>query len=181
MDTSLIVSLALLAVLVFWAIGAYTRLSGLRAALTSTWKEFEVPLRRRQELLPPMLASLRVSMPQEVPALDALIAPGEQVSRDAEVLRQKPGDAQAATKLRTDEQHLQAALTRMRSLVDLHPDAAAQEPVAKGLVELAALDERMQFRRQLFNQAVHRYNTAIAQFPTSLLAPLFRFAPAGSL
>lgn len=181
MDTSLIVSLVLLGILGFWAVGAYTRLTALRGAIGAAWRQFDEPLRRRHELLPPVLSRLRDSMPQELPALDALIAPSEQVLQGADALRQRPGDAEAAARLRSDEQRLDAALVRLRSLLDLHPEAASEEPVAQALTELGRLDERLRFRRQLFNQAVARYNEAIAQFPTSLLAPMFRFAPAGGL
>lgn len=181
MDTPLIVSLGLLAVLGFWVVGAYSRLSALRADVVAAWRQFEEPLRRRHELLPPMLARLRTTMPDEVPSLDALIGPGEQVALDAEQLRARPLDAEAATRLHGDEQRFVAAMVRLRSLLDLHPDARDEEPVTIALAELGTLDERMRFRRQTFNQAVARYNEAITQFPTSLLAPLFRFVPAGAL
>lgn len=181
MDKSLIISLGLLAVLGFWAVGAYSRLAGLRAAIVGAWKQFEEPLRRRHELLPPMLARLRSAMPQEIPALDALIAPSEQVAQAAEQLHARAVDVDAAARLRGDEQHLMAAMVRLQSLIEMNPEAGGDEPVAAALAELATLDERLRFRRQLFNQAVARYNEAITQFPTNLLAPLFRFAPAGAL
>ncbi len=181
MDTSLTVSLLLLALLGFWMIGAYNRLVGLRGGIVAAWKEFEAPLRRRHELLPPLLSGLRQGLPQEQPAIDAVLAASEQLAGAAEALRARSVDTAAAEHLRRVEQTLGAALTRLRALLEHHPEATEDESVGAALGELTTLDERLRFRRQLFNQAAQRYNVAIAQFPTSLLVPLFRFVPAGSL
>ena len=57
----------------------------------------------------------------------------------------------------------------------------ADAPVAAWRAEIDTLEQKLQFRRQLYNQAAHKYNDAVRQFPTRLLMPLFRFAPAGTL
>jgi LemA protein len=181
MDTSLIVSLALSAVLGFWMVGAYNRLLGLRGAIGEAWKQFEEPLRRRHALLLPLVAGLREPMAREQSALDAVLVASEQVAAAADALRPRTVDEEAVAQLRRAEQLLTAALTRLRALLEHHPLADSEDLVGPTLTELATLDERLVFRRQLFNQAVQRYNVAIAQFPTRLLAPLFRFAPGGAL
>lgn len=181
MDTPLTVSLAVSAVLAFWAIGAYNRLLGLRSAIAEAWKQYEEPLRRRHALLLPLVSRLRGPMAQEQSALDAVLVASEQVAAAADALRPRTIDEEAAARLRKADQALVPALTRLRALLEHQTLDEADDLVEPTLAELLTLDQRLVFRRQLFNQAVQRYNAAITQFPTRLLAPLFRFWPAGGL
>ena len=69
----------------------------------------------------------------------------------------------------------------MHSLLEPHAADELDTELAHAIAELAAIEQQLVFARQLFNTAALSYNQAVHQFPTSMLAPLFRFAPAGQL
>lgn len=169
------------AVLLFWVVGAHNRLVGLRNAIAQAWGQIEEPLIRRHELLPEVVGALRDLVPAEQPALDAVIAASAQTAAAAASVRRKPTDAGAVASLALAEQVLAGATARLRGLLEHDRNLSDQAGMLEQLTELTVLDQRLSFRRQLFNQAVHHYNEAAAQFPTSLLTPLFRFELARSL
>lgn len=181
LNQPLILALLLLAVLMFWAIGAYNRLMGLRDAIAEAWRQIDEPLKRRHELLPELLRALREPLHTEHRALDAVLAASEQTIAAAASVRPHPGEIGAVASLVLAEQVLAAALARLRALLDQQPALLTDERIAAHLQELSVLDQRMQFRRQLFNQAAHHYNEAVHQFPTNMLVPLFRFGASGTL
>ncbi len=174
-------SVLVLAVLVFWAIGAYNRLMAHRNAIGDAWRQVDEPLRRRHEVLPELVSLLREPLPTEHRALDAVLAASEQVIASAAAVRRRPGDRDSVSGLALAERVLAAALERLHALLEQHPGLKGEPQVDTHVSELSVLDQRLVFRRQLFNQATHRYNEAVRQFPTSLLVPLFRFEPAGTL
>jgi LemA protein len=179
LTTPLVVTLAIFAVLLFWAVGAYNRLVALRNAIGDAWAQIDEPLRRRRELLPQLVTALRETLPGEHGALDAVLAASEQAHAASLAVRPRPGEPGAIDSLLLAEQVLAGALARLRALLDSQPPAEA--PVAAWRAEIDTLEQKLQFRRQLYNQAAHNYNDAVRQFPTRLLMPLFRFAPAGTL
>lgn len=169
------------AILLFWSIGAHNRLVALRSAIGQAWAQIDEPLQRRHVLLPALVTLLRPQMPQEHGALDAVLAASGQTLAAAGAVQRRPGDADAAATLVIAEQTLAAALQRLQTLLEPQPDLLALPEVVDCRSELNVMEQRLIFRRQLYNQAVHRYNEAVRQFPTNLLTPLFRFAPAGLL
>lgn len=180
-NTPLILTLLLAGVLVFWMIGAHNRLMGLRNGIGQAWAQIEETLIRRHELLPEVVAALREPLAAEHLTLDGVLAANAQAIAAAAAVRRQPSDSGAVASLALAEQVLSGALHRLRTLFELDRNLSDTDGMLERLTELTVLDQRLAFRRQLFNQAVHHYNEATRQFPTSLLAPIFRFAPAGSL
>jgi len=179
LSTQLAVTVAALAVLLFWAVGAHNRLVALRNAIGEAWAQLDEPLERRHELLPRLVALLREPLADEPAALDAVLAASEQARAAALAVRRAPGDAGAIASFNVAEQVLAASLMRLNGLLRPLPQDDAERAACR--TEIAAVEHRLAFRRQLYNQAAHGYNEAVQQFPTSLLMPLFRFAPAGTL
>jgi len=79
------------------------------------------------------------------------------------------------------EQVLATARSRLAAVLDARPELRTIDGMAGPLAELEAIEQRLAFRRQVFNQASHQYNEAVGQFPTRLLTPFFRFGAAGRL
>lgn len=181
MDTPQIITLFVLAVLMFWAVGAYNRLVGLRNTIGGAWAQIEVQLRRREDLLPSIVAALRAPFAGDSNVLDAVLAASDQASAAASAVHPRPGEAGAVASLALAEQVLAGSVARLHALLDRYPAQAGDGQLAAGLRELAAIEQRLDFARQLFDAAAHGYNLAVHQFPTRLLAPLFRFGPAGRL
>jgi LemA protein len=165
------------ALLIFWMLGAYNRLVGLRNAIIAAWAQVDEPLQRRSQALLALAEGLREPLADEAGALEALRAAQAQLQTAADALRRRPAMAARAQTLSAAEATLAAALARVLALQEQRPSLAAIEPLAV-LQESA---QRIGFARQLFNDAVHAYNEAVRQFPTRLLSRLFGFGNAGPL
>lgn len=181
MSTGQLVSLVVAAVLVFWVIGAYNRLVGLRNAIAAAWAPIDTALKRRHEIVPTLLAELRAELPDEHRTFDALLAASVQVAACSDAVRARPSTARPVASLALAEGVYAGAVARLVALVEQHPRLAAKDAVAPLLAELKEIDGRLVFSRQWFNDAAAVYDEAARQFPTSLLAGLFRFGAAGRL
>jgi len=181
MDTLQVVSLLVAAVLFFWAVGAYNRIVEMRNAIGRAYQQVHAHLERRHALVGDMVTALRPVLHNEHGTLDAVLAASAQVQAAAAAVRPRPGAAEPVAQLLLAEQMLAGSLVRLRALIDLNREPVADAQVGPLADELASIDDKMVFARQLFNAAVQGYNEAVHQFPTRMIAPLFRFAPAGRL
>ena len=182
MNTTQTVTLLVLAVLMFWAVGAYNRIVEMRNAIASAYVQVDAQLRRRHELLPQLVSALRPRLDADHGVFDSVLAASEQAHvAAAAAARARPGAARAVASLALAEQALARMLGRMHVLLQQQPHAEIDPALAGVIAELAAVDQQLLFARQLFNAAALSYNHAVQQFPTSMLAPLFRFRPAGQL
>jgi len=173
--------LALAAVLVFWMVGGYNRLVALRTAIGQAFAQLEPLLQQRRQALEPLVALLKPAL-HEADAADALQGALLQVQAAAEAVRSKPVATDSVATLVTAEQTLAAALARVFALLEHHPGLRDQAPeVAHAHSELASLEPKLAFARQLFNAAADQYNDAACQFPTSVLKALYGFGVAGRL
>jgi LemA protein len=173
--------LGLLAVQVFWMVGAYNRLVSLRSAIGGAWAKVDEALRQRAQAADPLLAALREPMAAEHGALDATLAALADVKRTATVMGARPVVAENAAAWVTAEASLSATASRLFALLEHSEALGRQEDVRLNTRNWRDADARLAFARQLFNEAAEAYNAAIALFPTRLLAPMFRFGPAGRL
>jgi LemA protein len=175
MTTSTIAWIALAAVLVFWAVGAHNRLVALRNEIVRAFGPLDEQFRLRQQLLRKQAGELTDSGAAQPVDLEALQAALMQADAACAHARVHPGAAGAIASLRLAEEVL--ASTRQR----LTAAAAADPAMAELATRLAAGDASLAFTRESFNAAVGAYNAAVRQFPTWLVAALFRFRPAGLL
>jgi len=181
MSTQQLLLIAAAALLVFWMLGAHNRLVELRNAIIAAWAQVDEPLQRRAATLPPLVAALRFHLPEEQGALDAVLAAQTPLQQAAGALRARPALAPRAAALAGAEASLQAALSRLLALLEQRSELAAADDLAPHIAELRDATQRLAFARQLFNDAVGRYNEAARQFPTRLLSALFGFGAAGTL
>ena len=163
------------AVLLFWAVGAYNRLVGLRNALVRSFAPVDAQFHHRHELLLGLadtLAARLADTPQPVEALRAACAQAEAACQRA---RTRPGAPGVITSLRLAEDILGDARLRL-------PAQALADPALVELnAALTAGDNTLAFARRQFNDSVNEYNHAVRQFPTWVVAGLFRFDRAGTL
>lgn len=172
------------AVLVFWGVGAHNRLVRLRQAIVAAFAPVEEQFRQRNALLQQQLDALAApdaaaAEADPATAAEALLAPLRaactQAAHACEHARGRPGAAGAITSLRLAEEILTEARARVAPLAQ-----AGSVPAALN-AEIAAADGMLGFARRKFNDTVDEYNAAVRQFPTVLIAGLFRFRPAGRL
>ena len=166
-----------LAVLLFWAVGAYNRIVRLRSAAIQAFRPLDADLVRLMALLGECEEAL-VTVPGEpVQARTALQAATLQLGVSLAVARTQPLQAEAAAALSTARQVVDAAsLSAARQLAENAPESRPQ-----WLEQLEHHQASSEQAQQQFNQAVQQYNDAIAQFPARLLAWLFGFQPGRTL
>lgn len=163
-----------LAVLLFWAVGAYNRLVGLRSALVTSFAMVDAQFRHRHGLL---LRLADVLEPRaDAQPLEAFRAACAQAEAACSRARLRPVMSGLVTSLRLAEDILADARRRLPAA-----PAAADDELGALLSELVASDSTFAFARRQFNEHVQAYNRAVRQFPTWLLAGLFRFRVAGTL
>lgn len=175
MTNQTLVLLVLAAVLVFWAVGAHNRIVALRNEIVRAFTPLDEQFRLRQQLLRKQagqLADTGAVPPADLEALQAALMQADAACAHARV---HPGAAGAIASLRLAEEVLGA--TRQR----LAAPTAADPELAELATRLAAGEASLAFTRERFNAAVAAYNAAVRQFPTQLIAAVFRFRPAGQL
>jgi LemA protein len=175
METSGILFWAVAAVLLFWAVGAYNRLVGLRNALVRSFAPVEAQFRHRQALLLNLADALAARLADSPQPVEALRAACGQADAACQQAHNRPGAPGVITSLRLAEDILGDARQRLPA------QALADPSLAELIAELTAGDSTYTFARRQFNQSVDEYNDAVHQFPTWVIAGLFRFRRAGTL
>lgn len=181
MTTSTIVLMAILAVIVFWAVGAYNRLIRLKNIIANAFGQIDVQLKRRYDLIPNLVEAAKKYLSHERETLEAVIAARNQAKSASDTVRSKPTDAQAVMTLAVAEQTLSSSLGHLFALNEAYPDLKADKTIQDLSEELTSTENKVGFARQAFNDAVLDYNNAQGQFPAVLVAKMFSFAPSAML
>ena len=125
--------------------------------------------------------SVRAFVEHSPEALDAVTAACGQLQVACDTVRARPSAARPMTSLRLAEETLANARTRLNAELPAKPELLAGLAVSVLGEELAAADSTLGFARRQFNEATQNYNDALDQFPTWVIAGLFRFRGAGTL
>jgi len=181
MPSEFIYALIAAAVLMFWIVGAYNRLTAMRNDIGAAWAKIDESLKARATAATPLLAALQEPMTAEAGALDAVQAALRDAAQAANAMGSKPMVEAHAAAFATAESNLSAASTRLLALIDQHAELRFESTVAEGTLAWRDANSRLSFARQLFNEATQAYNAAIAIFPTRWLVSMFRFDKAGRI
>lgn len=169
-----------LAVCGFWMVGAHNRIVALRSVITETFGAVDQLLIRRETALAALAEQLWALWPNGRATLDALSAARMQLQSSAQAVRSRPTRAPLVASLAAADNALGATIARLLNQIEAEPELNTHDEVAAQLLALFALGPQLLEARQRFNAASADYNAAITQFPTRLLAPVFRFEAAGS-
>lgn len=182
MDAALIGWLVAAVVLLAWVVGAYNRVVALRAAIVAAWAQVEEAIQRRERLVASLALRLRGLLPDGHGTLDAVVASLAQCRADVAAVGRRPlKQAQALTGLAQHEAALGEAVADMHRAIERVAALRKDAPLAAARAEIDGAVARVVATRQWFNDAATAYDTAIAQLPTRLLAPLFGFRRIGRL
>jgi LemA protein len=150
------------AVAAFLVVAGYNTVVGLRNRADKAWANVEVALRQRHDQLPALVAAVRDVMAFEQEVL-------EEVARQRARWRaEDPVPAQGAVSGATSR-----AVRSLFAVMERYPEVRSAQNVLRLQAEIERLEEQIADRRELYNDQVFRYNTAIATLPMLLLAPLF--------
>ncbi|HEY6224526.1 MAG TPA: LemA family protein [Gemmatimonadales bacterium] len=168
-----VILLIILGVIVLYGIGAYNGLIGLKNQTLNAFKQIDVQLKRRHDLIPNLVNAVKGAMDFEKSTLEAVIqARNQAVSAGANA-----GPA-AMKQVAAAENQLTAALSRFNVVVEQYPQLKATGNVAQLQEELTSTENRISFARQAYNDTATQYNTKQQQFPTNLFAGIARATPA---
>src|SRR5574338_1534689 len=167
-----IVLLVVVVVLGLWIVGAYNRLISLRNSVLNAWKQIDVQLKRRHDLIPNLVSTVKGAMQFERETLEAVVAARNQAIKVQQAPGAHVGEIAAA------ESQLTGALGRLLAVVEAYPDLKATGNVAQLQEELTSTENKIAFARQLYNDTATQYNTVQQQFPTNLVAGMASASPA---
>jgi LemA protein len=163
----LIVLLVLVVAVGLWIMGAYNGLIALRNGTLNAWKQIDVQLKRRHDLIPNLVNTVKGAMEFERGTLEAVIS-----------ARNRAVGASGVKETAAAEGELTQALGRLFALTEAYPDLKANANIAQLQEELTSTENRVGFARQHYNDVATQYNTRQAQFPTNLVAGLANASPA---
>lgn len=181
MNTSNLIVLAVAALLLFWAVGAYNRLVRLRNEIGNAFAQIDVQLKRRHDLIPNLVEVARKYMEHERETLERVSAARAQVMAARDLVKARPNQPGPIMSLGMAEGVLASAMGRLQAVMEAYPDLKADERMRDLSEELTHTENKVAFSRQLFNDASLDYNNAAHQFPTNLVARLFGFQTAPML
>jgi LemA protein len=162
-----LVLLLVVVALAIWAVASYNRLVGLRNQAQNGWRQIDVQLKRRHDLIPNLVNAVRGSMDFERDTLTAVM--------DARAKAQTAtGPADAAQK----EGQLTQALGRLLAVAENYPVLKSNDNVKMLQEELSGTENKVGFARQFYNDIATKFNTAQEVFPTNVFAGMFGFKPA---
>ena len=148
-----------------WAVFIFNRLTRLRQLGDNAWADIDVQLKRRHDLIPNIVAVVQGHAGYERSTLEALVA--------ARGRALQASDSGPATRAR-EEDPLAGALQRVVAVAEAYPELKAAASYAGLQTSLTDVEEHLQNARRYYNAVVRDFNTAIAQFPSGIIAGLMR-------
>src|SRR6202165_4357359 len=158
------VLLVLAVVVVLWVIAAYNGLISLKNHTLNAFKQIDVQLKRRHDLIPNLVSAVRGAMDFEKGTLEAVIQARNQA------VKVNAAGPDAVKQISQAENALSGALSRLMVVVEQYPQLKATGNIAQLQEELTSTRSKVAFARQLYNDTATQYNTKQQQFPTSLVA-----------
>ena len=165
----MLIAIAVVAVLVvLFAILTYNGLVRLRLQTQNAWSDIDVQLKRRHDLVPNLVETVKGYATHERGTLESVTA-----ARTAAVAAASAGPAERAAA----EAHLSSALRGLSVAVEAYPELQASGGFRDLQAQLAQIEDAIQNARRYYNAVVREFNAKIMQFPSNLVAGSFGFQP----
>ncbi|HLB39700.1 MAG TPA: LemA family protein [Actinomycetota bacterium] len=158
------IAVAVVVLVVVWAIWAFNRLVKYRNRVDEGWSQIDVQLRRRYDLIPNLVAAVRGYAAHERTVFEVVTKARAQ----AETASGVAGQADA-------ENAVTSGLRQLLAVAENYPDLRANENFLALQEELTGTESKIAYARQYYNDQVRLLNTAIQSFPSSVLAGVFHF------
>ncbi len=163
---ALLIGLGVLVVIALIVILLYNRLVAIRNQVGNAWKQIDVQLKRRHDLIPNLVEVVKDYMSYEQETLRQVIE-----ARNQAVKATSPAAAMQA------ENVLSGAMGRLFAVMEAYPDLKANQNVGRLMEELAGTENKISFARQFYNDSVMSLNNMVQSFPSNLIAGMFSFQP----
>ena len=161
------VIVALIVGIPLWGVLLYNRLVSLRNQVKNAWRQIDVQLKRRHDLIPNLVEVVKDYMSYEQETLEKVIQ-----------ARNQAVGASGAEEAIAAETLLGGAMGKLFALMENYPDLKANENVARLMEELSATENKISFSRQFYNDSVMSLNNGVQEFPSNIIAGMFGFRAA---
>ena len=158
--------LGVIAVFVLWVVAVYNNLITTRNDVQGSWKQIDVQLKRRHDLVPNLVSTVKGAIEFEQDTLEKVI------SARARAVTAAGPQAKAEA-----ENVLTQALGRLFAVMESYPDLKSNQNIMQLQEELTTTENRIAFARQLYNDLVANYRTRLQVFPNNMISSLFNFRP----
>ena len=160
----LLVVVGIIVIAGLWLMAAYNGLVTFRQAVKNAWAQIDVQLKRRHDLIPNLVNTVKGYAAHEKETFERVINARARATSAA-----SPADAIKA------EGELSSALARLLAISESYPELKANQNFLSLQEELTSTENRVAYARQYYNDSVTRLNTQIQTFPTVLIAGVFGF------
>jgi LemA protein len=160
----IIIAIVVILLLIFW--GTYNSLVRLRNQVKNAWAQIDVQLKRRHDLIPNLVETVKGYMQHERGTLEA-------VTKARNLAQQ--GASQGAGERSKLEGELSSALARLLVVVERYPDLKANQNFLALQEELTSTENKISFSRQYYNDSVLNYNNKTQMFPSNVIAGMTGF------
>jgi LemA protein len=161
-----LVILAIVIILILIFVGIYNGLVGARNQVKNAWAQIDVQLKRRHDLIPNLVETVKGYMEHERGTLEAVT--------NARNIAQSMANAGPADRAKA-EGELGGALSRLLAVVENYPNLKANENFLALQEELTGTENKISFSRQFYNDTVLKYNNMIQMFPSNIIAGMSNF------
>jgi LemA protein len=161
------IAIGVIVVIVLYVVGIYNGLVGKRNRVRNAWAQIDVQLKRRHDLVPNLVESVKGYMAHERAIMEEVTQTRERAITAGDNVTQR---AEA-------ENALTSALRSLFAVSEAYPDLKANQNMLSLQEELASTENRVGFSRQAYNDAVMEYNTTRETVPASFFAGAFGFGP----
>ena len=167
MNLSLWLPVGIIAIVALWVIASYNKLVSLKNQALNGWKQIDVQLKRRHDLIPNLVETVKGAMKFEQTTLTQVIE-----------ARNRAIAAQGVAAKAAEENALSGALRQLFALSENYPTLKSNENVAKLQEELSSTENRIGFARQFYNDIATQLNIAEQSFPLNIISGIFGFKQA---
>ena len=165
-----IIALIVIVLIVLWGVSAYTGLVTLRNRVKNGWAQIDVQLKQRADLIPNLVETVKGYAAHESQVFT-------QVTQARASALQAAQSGDVAQRIQAENQ-LSRAIMNLQAVAEAYPQLQANQNFLDLQAQLKALEEKIAYARQFYNDVVQKYNTKIEVVPTNIIAGLFHFEQA---
>ena len=160
------IAIGIVVLVLLWAVLAYNRVVALRNRVDNGWSQIDVQLRRRYDLIPNLVETVKGYAEHE-----------RELFEHVAQARAQAAGAQGVEQQAQAENVITSGLRQLFAVAENYPDLKANENFLALQEEIVGTESKIAYARQFYNDEVAKLNTKIQQFPTSVIAGMFRFIP----
>lgn len=173
-NLTMIIVLAIVAILLFWSVGQYNKLVTLDESVSTQWSNVENQYQRRMDLIPNLVNTVKGYATHEKETLtDVINARAKATS--VNINSSEKLTSENLAKFQGAQDQLSGSLSRLLVSVERYPDLKANQNFLELQAQLEGTENRIAVERRRFNESAKSYNTKIRRFPTNIIAGFGNF------